>query len=179
MRVRIEHIKETAREYSFREPAAAFAVLHDMEAAGECRFTGPVQVEVKAGRELDHYRVDGVVMVPVQMDCSRCLSSFDKQITSQFSIFFREGDASHQEEQEVELEERDLVSTCFSGDEIDLMPEIAEQVALEIPVKPLCSELCKGLCPSCGADLNQTDCGCAIETKPSKFAALKDFKVRS
>ncbi len=179
MKVRTEHIKEAVREYTFSEPAAAFPVLHDMETARECRFTGPVQVEIKAGRELDHYRVDGMVTVPVQMDCSRCLTSFDKQITSAFTIFFREGDGPQQEEQEVELEERDLISTSFCGDEIDLLPEIAEQVALEIPVKPLCSELCKGLCPTCGADLNLTDCGCAIEAKPSKFAALKDFKVRS
>lgn len=179
MKVRTEHIKEAVREYSFNEPAGAFPVLHDMETAGECRFTGTVQVNLTAGRELDHYRVEGTVTVPVQLDCSRCLCSFDRVIVSNFTIFFREGAGLQEEENEVELEERDLISTSFSGDEIDLMPEIAEQVALEVPVKPLCSEVCKGLCPFCGKDLNSGVCGCSAEPKSSKFAALKDFKVRS
>ena len=178
MKVRTEHIKETVREYSFNEPAESFPVLAEMVAAGECRFTGSVQVALTAERELDHYRVEGTVSVPVQLDCSRCLCSFDRTVFSRFTIFFREGTAAnHEEEDEVELGEHDLISTCFSGDEIDLMPEIAEQVALEIPLKPLCSENCKGLCPVCGIDRNTGSCSCVIEQKQSKFAVLKDFKV--
>jgi len=57
----------------------------------------------------------------------------------------------------------------FEGDEIDLLPEIGEQVALTVPLKPLCSETCKGLCPFCGADLNTTACGCGQEQAYSKF----------
>jgi len=179
MKVRTEHIKEAVREYSFNEPAESFPVLAEMVAAGECRFTGSVQVALTAGRELDHYRVEGTVTVPVQLDCSRCLCRFDRTVHSEFTFFFREDSAAnHEEEDEVELGEHDLISTCFSGDEIDLLPEIAEQVALEIPLKPLCSENCKGLCPVCGIDLNSGSCSCIIEQKQSKFAALKDFKVR-
>lgn len=180
MKVKTEHIKEVVREYDFIKPYASFPVLQEMESAGECRFMGPVSVTVKAGKELDHYRVDGTLTVPVQLICSRCLGSFDKAVASSFSIFFREGRSCQQEDaEELELEERDLISSVFSGDEIDLMPEIAEQVALEIPVKPLCSESCKGLCPQCGVDRNVAQCSCNAEEKPSKFAALKDFKVRS
>lgn len=179
MKVRTEHIKEAVREYSFIEPIASFPVLQEMEAADECLFTGSVQVVVKAGREQDHYRIEGSLVVPVQMTCSRCLCSFDRTVTSKFTIFFREGVAAQEDEDELELDEQDLITTSFSGDEIDLMPEIAEQVALEIPVKPLCSEQCRGLCPSCGIDLNSSSCSCVAVEKPSKFAALKDFKVRS
>ncbi len=179
MKIRTEHIKETVREFSFNEPPESFPVLAAMAAAGECTFTGPVQVEFTAGRELDHYRIDGTVNVPVQLHCSRCLCTFDKAVFSRFTIFFSQGSASQQDEDEVELEERDLITASFSGDEIDLMPEIAEQVALEIPLKPLCSEVCKGLCSTCGIDLNTGTCSCLRAQKQSKFAVLKDFKVRS
>lgn len=179
MKVRTEHIKQAVREYAFVESATSFPILQEMESAGECRFTGPVQVTVKACREMDHYRVEGALSVPIQLTCSRCLCCFDKAVASRFTIFFREGVAAQEDEDELELAEQDLISTSFSGDEIDLMPEIAEQVALEIPVKPLCSEGCKGLCPTCGADLNNDSCSCLIEQKPSKFAVLKDFQVRS
>lgn len=178
MKIRTEHIKEMVRNYSFNESAESFQLLADMIKAGECRFTGPVTVEINAGKETDHYRVEGVVSVSVQLDCSRCLCSFDKAISSAFTIFFREGSAPREEEDEVELDERDLISSSFSGDEIDLAPEIAEQVALEVPLKPLCSESCRGLCPVCGIDLNGGSCTCSIGSQHSKFAVLKDFKVR-
>jgi len=178
MKVRTEHIKETVREYSFNEPYESFPMLAEMVAAGECHFTGPVAVDISAGRETDHYRIDGVVRVPVQLECSRCLCSFDKPVLSRFTILFSQNAGAGQDEDEVELEERDLISASYSGDEIDLAPEIAEQVALGIPLKPLCSELCEGLCTVCGIDLNSGSCTCAAESKQSKFAALKDFTVR-
>ncbi len=179
MKIKIDHIREKSRQYSFTESAESFPVLADMSSAGECNFTGPVNVNVTAGREFDHYRVDGLVTVPIQQNCSRCLCSFDKNICSSFSIFFRENFKNLEEEDEVELEERDLITADFSGDEIDLSMEIAEQVALEIPLKPLCSETCKGLCPVCGVDLNTETCSCVLDSKQSRFAALKNFKISS
>lgn len=179
MKIKTEHIKETVQDFIFTEPAESFPILMEMVAAGECRFVGPVKAELTAVREMDHYRVEGTVTVPVELDCSRCLCSFEREILSRFTIFFCEGAAVPEDEDEVELDERDLVSSSFSGDEIDLMPEVSGQIALEIPLKPLCSESCKGLCPGCGIDLNLKTCGCVTETKSSKFAVLKDFKVRS
>lgn len=178
MKVRTDHIKEAVREFAFVEPASSFPILQEMEAAGECRFIGSIQVLVKAGREMDHYRVEGSLTAPIQLVCSRCLCGFERTIASRFTIFFREGEAAREDEDEVELEEQDLITTGFSGEEIDLLPEIAEQVALEIPVKPLCSETCRGLCPVCGADMNAAPCTCEPEPTALTFAALKDFKVR-
>lgn len=182
MKVKTEHIREAVRQYAFHESADAFPVLASMAEAGECRFNGQISVELTAGREMDHYRVDGSLSVPVSLVCSRCLADFEQAVSSQFTIFFREGDsigADSEEGDEVELDERALVSATFNGDEIDLQPEIGEQVALCIPLKPLCSEGCKGLCPFCGVDRNTVACECEKEAKPSKFSALKDFKVRS
>lgn len=179
MKIRIEHIKEQPRSYSFSEPFESFPLLAELVKDGECSFNAPLQIEITAGREYDHYRVEGKIKVPVQMECSRCVCSFERIVNSRFTIFFREGAQWGQEQDELELNEQDLISGSFSGDEIDLSPEIADQVVLEIPVKPLCNDKCKGLCSFCGVDLNHTSCNCGLEHKESKFAALKDFKVRS
>lgn len=179
MKIRTEHIKETVRDYSFTEPIESFPILMEMASAGECHFNGSVKTDITAVREMDHYRVDGVVTVPVQLECSRCLCSFERIITSRFSIFFREGVVAHEDEDEVELDDKDLISCSFSGDELDLLPEVSGQISLEIPLKPLCSGSCKGLCPLCGVDLNTEMCSCIPEPKSLKFSALKDFKVRS
>lgn len=66
----------------------------------------------------------------------------------------------------------------YDGDEVDLDPIVLEQVVLQIPIKPLCREACKGLCPGCGADLNVQTCGCRADAGDLRFAALKDFKVK-
>lgn len=179
MKIRIEHIKEQPRSYSFSEPFESFPLLVQLVKDGDCSFNAPLQIEVTAGREYDHYRVEGKIEVPVQFECSRCLCSFERTLNSRFTIFFREGSQSEQEQDELELDEQDLISDCFSGDEIDLASEIADQVVLEIPLKPLCNDRCKGLCSFCGIDLNQAACSCGQEQKESKFAALKNFKVRS
>jgi uncharacterized protein len=178
MKIKIEHIGESPRSLTITEPATSFPALAAMVDSGECAFTGPVRSEIQASREADQYRVDGHVSVPVSTSCSRCLKPLDFNVSSRFTIYFRrETFSNSQANDEVELEERDLISTSFSGDELDLFPEIGEQVALEIPVKPLCKEQCKGICPSCGADLNSSPCNCNTEDFPHKFNALKDFKV--
>jgi len=87
MKVRTEHIKDTVRQFVFREAAESFPVLASMVQAGECRFNGPVSVELNAGREMDHYRVEGTLSAPVSLVCSRCLAEFDRVVSSQFTIF--------------------------------------------------------------------------------------------
>jgi len=112
------------------------------------------------------------------LTCGRCLATYPSAIDSAFRIIFRKETARQAEvEDETELCDDDLVSSTYSGDEIDLAHEIEEQVAMEIPLKPLCDEECKGLCPSCGEDLNTGSCSCPREPVKIKFSALKDFKA--
>jgi uncharacterized protein len=61
----------------------------------------------------------------------------------------------------------------YRGDELDLTEVTKEQVLLGLPMKPLCSESCKGLCPACGADLNLGPCGCGGKAVDQRFQALE------
>jgi uncharacterized protein len=70
-----------------------------------------------------------------------------------------------------------MISTTYEGDEIDFTTEIAEQILLEIPFKPLCSDDCRGLCSDCGAELNVTACGCGQKNVNLKFTALNNLKL--
>lgn len=60
---------------------------------------------------------------------------------------------------------------------VDLSGIVREYLLLSIPITTLCREDCKGLCPSCGADLNKTQCGCEREVHLSPFAALKNLDL--
>lgn len=177
LKIRIDDIKDKELAFAAEEPVGDFPILKAMESAGECQFLAPLNLELTAAREYDHFRVQGSVSTAVRLTCSRCLVEFSSQITSQFTIFYLRGAGPPQDE-EVELSEEDLVSVTFEGDEIDLSPEIAEQVSMELPYKPLCSEECQGLCVTCGADLNNGECGCPGVESNLRFSALKNFKVK-
>ena len=129
-------------------------------------------------REYENIRVFGRVAAPLALSCSRCLADFTSFVDTSFTIFFRkEAAATASVEEDLELGDMDLISSSYTGDELDLTHEIEEQVAMEIPLKPLCSESCKGLCHECGVDLNTSSCSCSKESVSLTFSALKDFKI--
>lgn len=177
LKIRIEDIKDKGLVLSEDEPITNYPILTAMQDAGECEFLAPLRLSLTVAREYDHVRVGGRVESRVKLACSRCLKEYVTDIVSPFTIFFTPAKGVRQDE-EVELAEEDLVSASYEGAEIDLSPEIAEQVAMEIPLKPLCKEECRGLCTNCGADLNVADCGCDRGVVNVKLSALKNFKVK-
>lgn len=66
----------------------------------------------------------------------------------------------------------------YGGKEIDLTPAVREQILLQIPSSPLCSEACLGLCPKCGKDLNEGECGCDRAVMDPRWAALKGIQLQ-
>jgi uncharacterized protein len=67
---------------------------------------------------------------------------------------------------------RDGESYQLRLDTIDLAPLVREAIMLELPLAPVCSPDCQGLCPTCGADLNDGPCGCAPTSGDPRWAAL-------
>ena len=74
------------------------------------------------------------------------------------------------------VEEDDLTTAFYENDAIDLGQLMREQVYLSLPMKPLCRDDCRGLCPVCGTNLNLSVCHCAREWDDPRFAALKALK---
>jgi uncharacterized protein len=79
--------------------------------------------------------------------------------------------------EEIELRMEDLDVDYYTGEVIDLTPIIFEQIMLQIPMKALCNELCKGLCPHCGINLNKANCDCREDIIDERLAVLKNFRV--
>jgi uncharacterized protein len=177
LKIRVTEISEKVKCLESVEDISFFPTLVQAQTAGECLFLSPVSVSLAVAREFDHIRVNGNVGTKVGLVCSRCLCEFTTELASTFTIFYTNA-ATAQPEDEVELGEVDLISATYSGDEIDFSNEIAEQVLLGIPYKPLCSEECLGLCVSCGANLNDLDCSCSSNATSMAFSSLKGLKVK-
>lgn len=122
----------------------------------------------------------GMVRAHVVGTCDRCLEDAEFDIASEVDEYFlfeapAEEDLSDDE---------DEVDFSLVGDDntIDLADPIMAAIVMETPFVVLCDEDCKGLCPTCGANLNEGDCGCAAKraeqaAKDSPFAALANLKL--
>ena len=180
MRIKIEELKETRVALEFDAPADRFPALREMALRRECDFTDPIRTRLRAARIGDIVEVEGGIRTTVRLSCGRCLVEFISPLESTFALTYSrqapaEGGRSEPGPHAIETAETDLV--YFQGDEIDLTDGVQEQVVLSLPLRPLCSEGCKGLCARCGADLNQGACGCLVATAGSPFAVLGRLKL--
>lgn len=123
----------------------------------------PVHADLTAEMTEQLCLVHGKLSTTVTYQCSRCLEPFQTRLVLDFHELF--SDAKQPDEAEVRF-----VSTV----EFDLAPYIEEAVNLAIEYRPLCSENCRGLCPTCGVNRNLAACECESE-KPVdlRLAALE------
>jgi len=118
--------------------------------------------------------VSGMIQLLVIRECGRCLERFETMMDVPFSYVIAR---AHIEEKEHELSVDELEQSFLHGEEVDIAQIIEEQVALALPMQPLCSETCKGLCPKCGSNLNKDQCECNRDVVDVRFEKLKDFQV--
>lgn len=143
----------------------------ELNVAGDGRFKAHVE---KADAGSLHVR--GHLNVNTSGPCSRCLAETPLAIDQELDLFFlpeSELMSENDDEEGAELQDRDLVVAFYHGDMLNLGATVREQVLLAQPMKRLCREDCKGVCPSCGADRNLTQCGCPIPAPSSSpFSSL-------
>ncbi|MBI5814052.1 MAG: DUF177 domain-containing protein [Nitrospinae bacterium] len=135
--------------------------------------TGNVTVEGRLYKADNTIYFNGEVEAVMGLECSRCLKSFNLPVKDTVAAVFmpKEEFSAAGEEQELSGEDMDI--TVYDGEQIELYGPVRDQLALAAPMRPLCSEDCKGLCPVCGADLNVEKCGCQAQVLDPRLAALK------
>ncbi|OGP23695.1 MAG: hypothetical protein A2X99_05785 [Deltaproteobacteria bacterium GWB2_55_19] len=172
MKIKIDDIPEAGLELSLKEEGTALG-----EAAGgtlDFSFPSPVEAHLEFSRTGPNVQVSGEIKAQIRLNCGRCLNEFDHDISLYFSDYFTAGRAV---EKDKELKPEDMDISYLEGTEIDTTAMILGQIALDVPIQPLCKEDCKGLCTKCGADLNITECACDKGDKiDPRLAKLKDLK---
>ena len=130
----------------------------------------PLDVDLTARSVGDGVLVRGSLRTRVNLACRRCLSPLQREVDEHVELLFA---AALDDEEEVDDGE---VYPLPRGDDLDLSTAVREQVVLESPAFALCRDDCRGLCPSCGTDLNQGACKCVPETAAGPWDALKNVK---
>jgi uncharacterized protein len=136
----------------------------------------PAEVSVAIHKVLDAVTLDIHVETALDLDCGRCLEPFQLPVQSGFRYTLVPSRGP--EEQKEELSDEDISFGHYQDDLIDLDALVFEQILLQVPMKPLCAETCRGLCTQCGANLNAESCGCKPGAVDSRLDALRNFKAK-
>jgi len=164
-----------------RTPHEHFEQVFPPEAFGatppdaDFRVASPVKLSFEIYKDKSTFRLVGHTETTLEAPCSRCLESMRLPVDAAFDLRYQPH-ATNTGEGEREIEEDDLTTAFYQNDEIDLGQLMREQFYLALPMKPLCSDDCKGLCSMCGINLNRATCDCKREFEDPRFAALKEFR---
>ena len=188
--INVEEIEESGQQWQADLPREFIDEVLRGEPPTEFHAGGAAHVRArftKLGRDV---LVQSRFTVPLEGQCKRCLKRvrLEEPIDLTLAYVAREGlhpDKRSRPEKawdegepagSVEIETAD--EEPYSGKTIDLAPALREQILLAVPPSPVCDEGCKGLCPTCGRDLNAGACGCETTTLDPRWAALKGIQLQ-
>ncbi|WP_242336868.1 MULTISPECIES: DUF177 domain-containing protein [Anaeromyxobacter] len=186
MRVNIDEIKEAGLRRSWDVAREQVDELVSGERAGY-RARGPAHVEAKLDKIERRVRIDGHVKAELSAACGRCLGPVSIDVPVDFEVTLVPADQYGDEARAAKdsntgptagsFDLDDAEEDTYSGKTIDLDPILREQLLLALPGYPVCGEGCKGLCPVCGANLNDRECGCDRHVPDPRWAGLKNVKL--
>lgn len=135
--------------------------------------TGPLHVALQVTGHEGFIEVDGKLTVDLELACSRCLEPVKEHTVIRFADVFKRASSDEEPDEGAEVDESDFIEV--NADRLDLKPYVEEALQLFMPFAPLCSNDCKGLCHTCGQNLNENACRCNNEKLDPRFEALKDL----
>ena len=186
MRVNIDEIKESGLRRAWDVTREQLDEMVAGDPAGY-RARGPAHVETRLEKLERRVRVEATAKAELQAACGRCLVPVKLDVPVEFELTLVPAD----EYDDAAGTEKDgnksatggsfdlgaAEEDTYSGKVIDLDPIVREQVLLALPQYPVCTDACKGLCPVCGANLNDRECGCDRHVPDPRWAGLKDVKL--
>lgn len=133
--------------------------------AEELQLLGDAKVQGKISNTGDVLLLEATLSAQVRRTCGRCLREFTAVTKAEVVEKFYPAAAENIEQD----------AFVYDSDVINITEPLRESLLLAEPLQALCKEDCRGLCPVCGADLNDGDCGCDRFTVDPRLAALKQF----
>lgn len=166
---------------TIKTPRERFDKVYEADQCGvveDFTIVGPVSLGFDIFRDKDQVRLAGSVSATLELGCSRCLEPFRVLVGQAFDLRYQPR-SRNAGEGERELQEDDLTTAFYDHETIDLGELMREQFFLALPMKPLCGEACRGLCPECGTNLNSGRCNCTRRSEDPRLAVLKSLKTDS
>jgi len=153
------------------EPGQIEFAGEDLEQGSPLHAIGSAELLLESGGQI---RVWGSYTVEMVAQCDRCLVRTRFPLDAGFDLYYRPAsDVPEEEEVKIDAGEAEI---GFYEDGLELEDILREQVLLALPMQRVCSESCKGICPGCGQNRNETACDC----KPAvddRWGALRNLEL--
>jgi uncharacterized protein len=161
-------LKRTSEDFSQKLNLEEAPKILKLQVEG-ATFEKPVKVELSVSKSQDQLICRGKVITPVKLECSRCLSEYEESLSSDLDFVVNLALTP----EEINVDEDGYFIADPSSAFFDIDDLVREAIILALPLKPLCSEDCRGLCPICGTDLNRSQCNCVKKETDPRWDQLK------
>jgi len=152
----------------------------DIRQGAELNSSGRAQlVREQHGKRsfINDIRIAGDFRTRVELACARCLEPITREVGRKFDLLYRpQGSDAGREELSVTAAEAEV--GYYQGEGLLLEDVLREQILLALPLKAICREDCKGLCPHCGRNLNLEQCTCAEPLDDPRWSPLKQIREK-
>ena len=144
---------EDSKKYEVLVPHETLDLIYE-----EAAFVSPLLCTVALFRQGDdNIWVTADIASALSVECRRCVKPFEIDVATKLNLFFSFNNEASDED--------DADTRYYDGETLDISEDARQALLLEIPMWPLCSETCEGLCPQCGTELNAGVCSCEIENE--------------
>jgi uncharacterized protein len=153
------------------EPGKIDFAEEDLEQSSPLHATGVAELLEESDGQI---RVQGRYTVEMTAQCDRCLGRARFPLDAGFDLFYRPA-SELAEQEEVAIDAGEAEIGFYEGQGLELEDILREQVLLALPMQKVCEESCKGICPICGKNRNEADCGCSDSAADNRWSALRNI----
>jgi uncharacterized protein len=164
MKIKISNLSDGVHNFNFEEAVKDININEP--------FFGNILVEAELNKSHSQLVLSAKISAKANFDCDRCNNSFDAAITNSYKMVYMIGMAP---------EESESINIAYlppDADKIVLDIDVRDYALLAVPMKKLCNEDCKGLCPKCGKNLNEGDCSCDHINFDDRWLPLMKLKSK-
>lgn len=167
MRIDVTELRKApgeTRHYEFQEEIPPLEID-----VGQAVFAEPAAVRLAITNIGVSLLVKGEISGELQLVCGRCLDTYKHHVLTAFAEQYRhvsEADDGDDEHRNYHI---------YEDNKIDFADVVRDNIILDLPMKPVCSNDCRGICPICGHNKNISACDCKEEDIDPRLAALKDY----
>jgi len=167
IKIKVSNLSNGFYEYDFEGKISEIEVSDP--------FMGNYKTKVGLSKFDSQIILDAKTDIAADLICDRCTKEFHSIITSNYRMIY----LFTQKVEHFENDKMDVVYLHPETDKIDLTEDVRDYVLLAVPMKKLCSENCKGLCPKCGLNLNDGPCQCKEEKIDPRWEPLLKLKLKN
>ena len=170
MKINLVKLTEDLNRLEFRVQPGELGF--DKNEQASMLFPNIIDVDVEIQKFSDKYFLKVKLTTIVHYNCDRCLVDFDQTLKVDFQLIYSKYASDQFEDDEFRFIDENET-------EIDLGPDIRDNMLLVLPMKHLCKETCRGLCPHCGTNLNDETCDCEQQTIDPRWEKLKSLQFNN